>query len=204
MFFSYKTKLPFVTVPLLAWSALLALSFFLSACQERTPDSYTAPTPAPQDATDSTTGADTANIDATHSQAHGHDARPIALPDGRVQIDWSLIDTKVAPVDPKGFDYPFAADSSAVKNYAAAYDITPGQAQHAMVLSMASPEALNKLLDQLTDGRYLGHEMRDGKDMALIIYVSDDVVAEAHTYTFADKFAEGLVLPIELQHKNKP
>lgn len=126
--------------------------------------------------------------------------QPIITPDGKIQVDWSIIDTKVKPVDPKSFDYPFLIDSQPVENYAKAYNISHQQAQHAMMLSMASPEVLGKLLDQLSD-YYLGHEIVDGDKVKLVVYTTDQVIAEQHHYVFADKFAEGLVLPIEIKSK---
>lgn len=130
-------------------------------------------------------------------------AQPIITADGLLQIDWSLIDTKAKPVNPTDFNYPFAADSVPVQNYAKAFDLSASQAQHSMMLSMASGEALSKILDQL-GGEYREHEFRDGADPALIIRVSDKVISETHDYVLADKFAEGLVLPVHLVHqKNK-
>ncbi|MDO5651962.1 MAG: hypothetical protein Q4G13_07525 [Moraxella sp.] len=123
----------------------------------------------------------------------------MVLADRRMQIDWSQIDTAVAPINPNEYPYPFAVDSIPVQNYANAYNISPSQAQHAMTLAMAAPEALNKILDQLTNGTYLGHELTDGANMTLIIHTSADVVGETHEYVFADKFGEGLVLPIEIR-----
>lgn len=123
--------------------------------------------------------------------------KPIITADGKTQIDWSHIDTKTERVDAGSFAYPFAKDSQPVANYAKAYNLSPEQAQHAMTLSMASPEALGKILDQLT-GKYIAHSFRDGDKPALIIQVTPDVVNETHEYVIADKFAEGLVLPIEI------
>lgn len=124
-------------------------------------------------------------------------AKPITTADGKTQIDWSHIDTKTQRVDAGSFNYPFAKDSQPVANYAKAYNLSPEQAQHAMTLSMASPEALGKILDQLT-GKYIAHSFRDGDKPALVIQVTPDVVNETHEYVIADKFAEGLVLPIEI------
>ena len=128
---------------------------------------------------------------------HTPAAKPISLPDGRVQVDWDKLDTKVTPIDPASFHYPFAPDSQPVMNYARQFNINPSQAQHAMVLSMASPEALSKILDQLT-GYYKSHELTDGAEMTLVIHTNNKVVGETHDYVFADKFAEGLVLPIKI------
>lgn len=124
-----------------------------------------------------------------------------------IKIDWSQLDTKVSPVNADEFGYAFGVDSQPVLNYAKAYNITAKQAQHAMTLSMASPEALNKVLDQL-QGHYLGHSLTDGAKMSLVIYTTDDVQADSYEYVFADNFAKGLVLPIQIlpasQAKDKP
>lgn len=125
---------------------------------------------------------------------------PIELPDGRIQIDWALVDSKTERIDPSTFAYPFAIDSEPVKNYANTYQITPAQAQHSMVLAMASPEVLGKLLDQL-DSNYVGHHLTDGANMSLVITVKPKVVADKYEYVFADNFAKGLVLPVVIEHK---
>ena len=173
-------------------AAILLISCTLTACQ----DASHQPVASTLDAAQDTSAVPSEAMEADQPIAH-----PITLANGRVQIDWSLIDTSVAPIDPAEYAYPFETNSSAVLNYAKAYDITAAQAQHSMMLSMASPEPLNKILDQLTKGRYLGHELRDGKDMTLIIHTDASVVAEHHDYVIADKFGEGLVLPIEIRPK---
>lgn len=137
-----------------------------------------------------------------HTVADEPVAKPIKTDDGRVRVDWSLIDTKVKPINPNSYDYPFAEDSQPVQNYAKAYNITPKQAQHAMMLSMASPEALGKILDQLSD-YYISHEVIDGHPATLVIHTKAGVVSEQHDYVFADKFGEGLVLPIEIRPKTE-
>lgn len=140
------------------------------------------------------------------AQNHANDdaeiaAQPIITADGKTQIDWSFVDTKVSPADTKTYDYPIALDSQAVKNYANAYQISDRQAQHSIVVAMASPEALGKVLDQLT-GKYLGHTLTDGADMSLVIHTTSDVVGERHDYVFADSFGKGLVLPIVIDPKS--
>lgn len=129
-------------------------------------------------------------------------AKPIITADGKTQIDWSQIDTvSVQKADPASFDYPFAKDSKPVINYAQNFDISAEQAQLSMMLSMASPEALGKIVDQLGD-QYVAHSFRDGAEPALIIQVKPDVINEKHDYVIVDKFAEGLVLPIEIISAN--
>lgn len=127
-------------------------------------------------------------------------AQPIKTKDGKIKIDWSYLDTKVTKKDPDHYPYPFQQDSQPVQNYAQAYQINAKQAQYAMMLSMASPEALGKVLDQISD-YYLGHEFIDGADPALVIYTKPAVVSDDYEYVFADKFGEGLTLPIKIRPK---
>lgn len=127
--------------------------------------------------------------------------KPIITADGKIQIDWSHIHTKQPKADLATYTYPIALDSQAVKNYAQAYNISDKQAQHSMVVGMASPEVLGKVLDQLKDGKYLGHRLTDGADMTLIITTTPDVVADKAEYVFADKFGQGLVLPVVIEPK---
>lgn len=122
-------------------------------------------------------------------------AKPITTQDGKIQLDWSHIHTKTPKADTQSYSYPIALDAQAVKNYAKQYQISDQQAQHSIVVGMAAPEALGKVLDQL-DGEYRGHELKDGADMTLVIYVSDKVVGETQEYVFADKFGEGLSIPV--------
>ncbi|MDO4896053.1 MAG: hypothetical protein Q3971_01715 [Moraxella sp.] len=127
------------------------------------------------------------------------DIKPIITPDGKTQIDWSLIHTKTTRADVATYDYPIALNSSAVKNYAQAHNITDKEAQHSIVIGMASPEVLGKVLDQLKDGKYLSHRLTDGADMMLIITTTSDVVADKAEYVFADSFGKGLVLPVVIE-----
>lgn len=127
--------------------------------------------------------------------------KPITTPDGKVQIDWTHIDTKEPKADLTTYNYPIALDSQAVKNYAAAYNITNKQAQHSIVIGMAAPEALGKVLDQL-QGKYLGHQLTDGAKMSLVIHTTFDVVGETHDYVFADTFGKGLVIPVVISPRS--
>lgn len=118
-------------------------------------------------------------------------------------LDPSTLASEVAAIDPSRFDYPFAIDSVVVDNYAKAYNITPAQAQHSMVLAMGAPEALTKVIDQI-QGHYMGHSLTDGKDMALIIYTDDKVAPMQFDYVLSD-FGRGLVLPVHVtQTPNVP
>lgn len=117
--------------------------------------------------------------------------------DGKIHLDVALFDTGVAQAELTNYHYPFAIDSVPVQNYAQAYQITAQQAQHAMTLAMASPEVLNKVLDGII-GEYLGHSLTDGKDMSLVVYTTDKVNPAEFEYVIADKFGEGLVLPVKV------
>lgn len=172
------------------------LSFGLLCCLT----ACTQPKPAPTTdaaSTDSSTPHDTQAATDALPADDATESQPITTPDGKIQIDWSLIDTKTPRAELMNYPYPIAIDSQAVKNYATAYNISDSQAQHSIVVSMAAPEALGKLLDQLEDS-YLSHELTDGADMTLIIHTKGDVVADQRDYVFADKFGEGLVLPIKI------
>lgn len=127
--------------------------------------------------------------------------KPIITKDGKVKIDWSLVDTKQPILDTKTYEYPIALETEAVKNYAKAYNITNKQAQHSIVVGMAAPEALGKILDQL-QGKYLGHYLTDGANMSLVINTTNDVIPQKHDYVFADNFGKGLVLPVVIEPKH--
>lgn len=129
-------------------------------------------------------------------------ASPIKLPDGKLKIDEKYLKTDVAPADLTNYTYPLALDTTAVKNYAKAYNITDKEAQHSMVLSMASPEPLNKLLDQLKDGKYLSHHLTDGANMSLVIVTTPDMVADKFEYVIEGEFGRGLVLPVVIEPKS--
>lgn len=69
------------------------------------------------------------------------------------------------------------------------------------MLVMAAPEALGKVLDQI-QGHYLGHYFTDGEQVSLVIETTDKVVGSRYEYVFADKFGEGLLLPVVVQPKS--
>lgn len=167
----------------------------LTACQQNSPN----PT-AEQVAPASTALAESTPINNT-TPSEPTDTQKKRGSDNKIHLDPSLLNTGVTPIDKADYPYPFAEDSLAVKNYANAYHISPKDAQHSMVLSMASPEALNKILDQI-QGHYLGHGMTDGKDATLIIYTTDEVAEYRFDYVIADKFGEGLTLPVHILPKS--
>ena len=117
-------------------------------------------------------------------------------------IDWTLVASGEKAVDPANYKYPFALDSQNVRDYAEYFDVDNATAQHNLTISMASNEALSKLLDQLSDS-YTSHEIIDSKDMKLVIHTTPDVAASRYDYVLSDDFAKGLVLPIEIKPDSK-
>ena len=117
-------------------------------------------------------------------------------------IDWSLVASGEKAVDPANYKYPFALDSQNVRDYAKYFKLDNATAQHNLTISMASNEALSKLLDQLSES-YTSHEIIDSKDMKLVIHTTPDVAASSYDYVLSDDFAKGLVLPIVIQPDSK-
>ncbi|HAV48687.1 MAG TPA: hypothetical protein DCX43_11745, partial [Psychrobacter sp.] len=105
-------------------------------------------------------------------------------------------------VDPATYEYPFALDSQNVRDYAEYFGVDNTTAQHNLTISMASNEALSKVLDQLSE-TYTSHELTDDNDMKLIIHTTPDVAASSYDYVLSDDFAKGLVLPIVIQPDSK-
>lgn len=133
----------------------------------------------------------------TETDTQTNISMPTTGTDSKINLDPALLNTGIAKADLTNYAYPFKQDSTAVQNYAKAYQITAQEAQHAMTLSMASPEALNKVLDQIV-GEYVGHSLTDGKHMSLVVYTTDKVNPTEFEYVIADKFGEGLVLPVKV------
>lgn len=174
---------------------VIALMMCLTACQSDKGADNHADTSSPNT---SATSAETAQTTTSTPTPPPTDPKTLsANPNDRLELDLSLLQTGVARADLANYPYPFAVDSVPVQNYANAYQISAQDAQRAMTLSMASPEALNKVLDMIV-GEYLGHSLTDGKDMSLVIYTTDKVVPAEFDYVIADKFGEGLVLPVKL------
>lgn len=117
-------------------------------------------------------------------------------------IDWSIVKSSESPADLADYDYPFALDSQNVRDYAEYFKVDNAIAQHNLTVSMASNEALSKVLDQVSDS-YTSHELTDGKDMKLIIHTTPDVAASSYDYVLSDDFAKGLVLPIVILPDDK-
>ena len=114
------------------------------------------------------------------------------------KIDWSIMESGESPADLADYDYPFALDSQNVRDYADYFKVDNATARHNLTVSMASNEALSKVLDQVSDS-YTSHELIDGEDMKLIIHTTPDVDASSYDYVLANDFAKGLVLPIVIQ-----
>ena len=117
-------------------------------------------------------------------------------------IDWSLVASGEKAVDRTNYKYPFALDSQNVRDYAEYFKLDNATAQHNLTISMASNEALSKVLDQLSDS-YTSHEIIDSKDMKLVIHTTHDVAVSSYDYVLSDDFAKGLVLPIVIQPDGK-
>mgnify|MGYP002662914046 CR=1 FL=1 len=118
------------------------------------------------------------------------------------RIDWSVMNSGEKPADLANYQYPFALDSQNVRDYAEYFGVDNATAQHNLIVSMASNEALSKVLDQLSE-TYTSHELTDDKEMKLIIHTTPDVAASSYDYVLSDGFAKGLVLPIVIQPDGK-
>ena len=112
-------------------------------------------------------------------------------------IDWSKLDTGVTKVAPSDYDYPFAPDSQPVQSYMDYFDVDAPTAQYNLTVSMASNEALSKLLDQLGTN-YVSHEIIDGNNLKMVVHTTDAIPATTYEYVIEEAFGKGLVLPIEI------
>ena len=117
-------------------------------------------------------------------------------------IDWSLVASGEKAVGRTNYKYPFALDSQNVRDYAEYFKLDNATAQHNLTISMASNEALSKVLDQLSES-YTSHEIIDSKNMKLVIHTTPDVAASSYDYVLSDDFAKGLMLPIVIQPDRK-
>lgn len=113
-------------------------------------------------------------------------------------IDWSLVASGEKLANLAEYNYPFAIDSQNVRDYAEYFGVDNATAQHNLTVSMASNEALSKVLDQLSE-TYTSHELTDDNNMTLIIHTTPDIAAGSYDYVLAGDFAKGLVLPIEIK-----
>lgn len=112
-------------------------------------------------------------------------------------VDWAKVASAEQPATVADYKYPFAIDSQNVQNYADYFKVDKATAQHNLTISTASNEALSKVLDQLGNS-YTSHQMTDGKDAKLVIHTTANIAASRYDYVFAEPFAKGLVLPIEI------
>ena len=112
-------------------------------------------------------------------------------------VDWAKVASAEQPATVADYKYPFAIDSQNVQNYADYFKVDKATAQHNLTISTASNEALSKVLDQLGNS-YTSHQMTDGRDAKLVIHTTADIAASRYDYVFAEPFAKGLVLPIEI------
>lgn len=202
----------FKNTTILAKTAIVLVFFLVIACTQNTPNTQSttqsATTQTQNFANTHDLGLEKNSPNATHiNTTHINKAQidtpqisPIKNADGTISIDWSLVDSRITPSDTDSYNYPILLDSLPVQNYAKAFDTTAQQAQHAMVLSMASPELINKVLDQLSD-EYLGHRFMDGAKPVLVIYTTDKVTPSEFSYIIADSFGKGLSLPVQIRPK---
>lgn len=199
----------FKNTTILTKTAIVLVSFLVIACTQNTPNTQSTTTTQTQNFANThdlglkKNSPNATHINTTHinkAQIDTPQISPIKNADGTISIDWSLVDSKITPSDTDSYDYPILLDSLPVQNYAKAFDTTAQQAQHAMVLSMASPELINKVLDQLSD-EYLGHRFMDGAKPVLVIYTTDKVTPSEFSYIIADSFGKGLSLPVQIRPK---
>ena len=146
--------------------------------------------------------ADNAKSTAKPENAQAKTQPAANSPDGEkanapMVIDWTRIDSGEKAANQTNYQYPFALDSQNVRDYADYFKVDNATAQHNLTISMASNEALSKVLDQLGTS-YVSHELTDTKDMTLIIHTTPNIAASRHDYVLKGEFAKGLVLPIEI------
>lgn len=113
-------------------------------------------------------------------------------------IDWSKVDSGEPAADRANYDYPFTLDSQNVQDYADYFKVDNATAQYNLTIGMASNEALSKVLDQL-ESTYTSHQLTDGEGSKLIIHTTPEVTASEYEYVFAEPFAKGLTIPIEIK-----
>lgn len=181
-------------LPLLAFTLLA----FLSACQPTEKAKTTvseSQTPSVSAPAITATSTSVATADPLHPAFST--TAPTLTTDGKIQIDWTKIDTGEPVVDKQKFAYKFAPDSLPVQNYAKAYKVDNLTAQYNLTIGMGANEPLDKILDQIGTS-YVSHELTAGKDSKLIIHTTPKVVASEHDFVLTDPFAKGLVLPVKI------
>ncbi|WP_182406173.1 hypothetical protein [Psychrobacter sp. GP33] len=147
--------------------------------------------------------ADNANSTAQQDSAQAETQPAASATDSApTAIDWTRIDSSEKAANRDNYQYPFALDSQNVRDYAGYFKVDNATAQHNLTISMASNEALSKVLDQLSTS-YVSHGLTDTKDMTLIIHTTPDIAASSYDYVLAGDFAKGLILPIVIQPDGK-
>ncbi|GAA0309089.1 hypothetical protein [Psychrobacter aestuarii] len=162
-------------------------------------------TPNNETNSNETSSADNASTDTAAAASGAEQADSSATDTADTQnadsaqgaIDWTKLDTGVTKVAPSDYDYSFAPDSQPVRAYVDYFGVDTATAQYNLTVSMASNEALSKLLDQLSTD-YVSHEIIDGNDLKLLVHTTDAVPAATYDYVIAGDFGKGLVLPIEI------
>lgn len=171
----------------LATTVLIALS--LTACDK------------PSDTAASPTASAVASVaTAAPVVEPSSGAAPVTSPTSAkppITIDWSRIDSGVKPVDKTKFAYPFTLDSAPVKAYADLYHVDNATSRYNLTVGMAVNEVLNKVLDQIGTA-YVSHELTAGNHSQFIIHTTKTVVPSEYTYVFAEPFAKGLSIPVQV------
>ncbi|WP_230661676.1 hypothetical protein [Psychrobacter sp. I-STPA10] len=177
------------------YSLVLLSGVFVLGCQPQTDNAepQTDTQTNPHTKAQTTAQAESETTTKTQSQIKG-----TSTPQ---PIDWAKIDSGVTPIAADSFEYPFALDSEPVKSYAQFFHVTPAEAQHSLTVGTASNEPLPALFDQLGDN-YVSHELTDGKEVRLIVHTTADVAASEHVYVFAEPFARGLSMPVQIAPQN--
>jgi len=147
--------------------------------------------------TDKTNTASEPAVPSEQSESTDSATNPTAK-----DIDWKVIASTEKAANRADYNYPFALDSQNVRDYADYFKVDNATAQHNLTVSMASNEALSKVLDQL-DSSYTSHELTDGENIELIIHTTSDIKASSYDYVFEEDFAKGLILPIVIKPDGK-
>lgn len=130
----------------------------------------------------------TASIPASTVQPNNHQIK---------SVNWAMIESGEKAIPPEKFAYPFELDSEAVKAYANVYKLDKQTARHNLTIGMAVNEVLSKLLDQLGTA-YVSHELTTDKPSKFIIHTTKAIEPSKHTYVFAEPYAKGLTIDVEI------
>lgn len=185
---------------------LVALAL-LCACQPANQDQSKATAAASSQASHTVSQVDLQAAQAAHAQigmastAASSDATPKTYDQPRA-IDWAQIDSGIQPVDADSFNYAFALDSIPVKSYMDAYHVDAKTARYNLTVGMAVNEVLSKVLDQVGTS-YVSHELTAGKDSQFIIHTTAQIVPSEYRYVFAEPFAKGLSITVNVMSDGK-